>query len=193
MHKKLNFSKDIKKKLKDTLIVNLFSGPGGGKTTMMSGIFTELNYRYINCEMSPEYAKEKVWSNSLNVLEDQLYVFAHQQHRLWRLNGKVDVIITDSPLLLSIIYGDRMKPSFKELVKEQYSLYNNINFFLERCNPYVKSGRIQKEEDAKLIDKKIINMLDELSEPYVSVLGDKSSLPIIVNKILSYLNKNNHE
>jgi nicotinamide riboside kinase len=171
----------------NTLVVNIFGGPGTGKSTMMSAIFTELKYLGINCEVAPEYAKEKVWADQLGMLEDQLYIFAKQQHRLWRLNGKVDVIITDSPILFSIIYGSRMKQSFKTLVEEQHLLYNNLNFYLNRVNVYQSEGRLQDEEGAKKIDNRILTLLNEVREPFEVLDADKKSVPIIIEKIISRL------
>lgn len=55
-------------------------------------------------EYVSEYAKDLVWSGSTQKLNDRLKVFAEQNHRLYRLKDKVDVVITDSPLLLSVIY-----------------------------------------------------------------------------------------
>ena len=169
-----------------TLVVNIFGGPGTGKSTMMSAIFTELKYEGINCEIALEYAKEKIWADNLGILEDQLYIFAKQQHRLWRLKGKVEVIITDSPILLSIYYGSRMKQSFKTLVQEQHGLYNNMNFYLTRNNPYQPEGRLQDEAGAKEIDQSVKQMLDDLGEKYEEILADKTSVPIIIEKILQW-------
>ena len=43
---------------KNTLVVNLFGGPGTGKSTTMAHVFAELKWRGYDCEMSNEYAKE---------------------------------------------------------------------------------------------------------------------------------------
>lgn len=174
-------------KKSNTIVVNLYGGPGTGKSTMMSAIFTELKYMGVNCEVAPEYAKEKVWAEHFGTLEDQLYIFAKQQNRLWRLNGKVDVIITDSPILFSIIYGKRMKQSFKTLVQEQHSLYNNLNFFLNRVNLYQGEGRMQNEEEAKKIDSEIIELLNDVGEPYTVLDADKKSIPFILKEITDRL------
>jgi len=171
----------------NTIVVNIFAGPGVGKSTMASAVFTELKYLGINCEIAPEYAKEKVWGDQLGMLNDQLYIFAKQQHRLWRLNGKVDVIITDSPILFSIIYGNRMKQSFKTLVKEQHSLYNNLNFYLNRVNKYQSEGRLQDEFGARKLDDRILKLLQEIGEPFDKLDASKKSVKLIVKKILTRL------
>ena len=54
------------------IVVNLFAGPGSGKSTTCAGVFSKLKLIGINCEMALEYAKDKVWENSLDVLNDQI-------------------------------------------------------------------------------------------------------------------------
>ena len=98
------------------IVVNLFAGPGSGKSTTCAGVFSKLKLIGINCEMALEYAKDKVWENSLDVLNDQIYIFGNQLHRINRLKDKVDVIITDSPLLLSIVYNCEENKIFNERV-----------------------------------------------------------------------------
>lgn len=54
-----------------TLVINLFGGPGAGKSTFCASVFADLKWRDINCEMALEYAKDRVWEGSFNVLENQ--------------------------------------------------------------------------------------------------------------------------
>jgi len=126
-----------------------------------AAVFAELKFRGINCEMALEYAKDKVWEGSLNVLDNQLYIFGKQFHRIHRLLGKVDVILTDSPILLSVIYGHRLPEEFLKLVWSQYHALSNLDIFLHRKKPYNPAGRVQTEDKAQEIDKKIWTMLQD--------------------------------
>lgn len=143
--------------MKKTLCVNFFGGPGVGKSSISAGLFFRLKQRGINCELINEYAKGKVWEESYRVLDNQLYVLAKQYHRQFILKGKVDVMITDSPILLSLFYGRDLSPSFGSLVKDLFAEYENLNFFIERGEGHVYQnvGRLQNEEEADQIHKEI--------------------------------------
>ena len=141
--------------MRETIVINLIGGPGSGKSTCASGIFYELKKLGINCELSLEFVKDKVWEESYKVLDDQLYVFGKQYHKLFRLKDKVDVIITDSPLLISIHYNKISSQHFNNLVVEQYHTFNNLMYFINRSETYQSEGRLQTKEESEMIDRDI--------------------------------------
>lgn len=147
------------------IVINMFGGPSTGKSTVASGIFYYLKRLGYNVELINEYAKELVWENHSFMLDDQIMIFAHQQRKLKRLNGKVDIIITDSPLLLGRVYSSSDTPtSLHNLIDEVWNQYNNINFLLTRTTNYVELGRVQTEEEAINIDKIIEDLLTSRNE-----------------------------
>lgn len=91
------------------IVVNLCGAPGAGKSTGAAYIFSKLKMAGINAELVTEFAKDKVWEGSQAVFENQLYMLAKQYFRITRCENKVDVIVTDSPILLSLIYGQNNK------------------------------------------------------------------------------------
>jgi len=177
--------------MNNALIVNLFSGPGSGKSSTCAGLFSWLKWQGVECEMAMEYAKEKVWEGSLNVLDNQIYIFGKQHHRIFRLKEKVSVVVTDSPLLLSLIYDSDNNVHLRNLVLNEVGKCNNLNIFLNRKKKYCPNGRIQNEQEAKAIDDKIINMFFHLQLPYEKIDGCPESIPIIGNGILSIIGNTN--
>ena len=172
----------------ETIVVNLFGGPGACKSIFCASIFAELKWSSVECEMALEYAKDRVWEGSLNVLDNQLYVFGKQQHRIFRLNGKVEVIVTDSPLLNSIVYDAGNDIELRKVIFNEHCKYETINFFLDRNFKYDPKGRMQTEEGAKKLDKEILNMLDDYKVSYKRILADKTNLGIMVNEVLKKIN-----
>ena len=87
-----------------TKVINFYGGPSAGKSTMAAQLFGIMKSKRLNVEMVPEFAKDLTWKKS-GCLDDQVYVFANQNHALYTLLGQVDYIITDSPLILGLHYA----------------------------------------------------------------------------------------
>ena len=66
-----------------TLVINLFGGPGCGKSTTMARLFADLKTMGYNVEMVSEFAKDLVYEMRQETMKDELYIFAKQHHRLF--------------------------------------------------------------------------------------------------------------
>lgn len=170
-------------------VVNLYGGPGSGKSTFASGLHYELKLLGYDAEIVPEFAKDLVWEERDQTLTDQGYIFNKQNHRLHRLNenGKLDFVIVDSPLLLSLFYGQNEPASFHQYVKDTYSKYCNVNIFLERKKKYNPNGRLQTEDQAKEIDTAIRSLLCKHvgEENFYCFPGERSSMDGMLALILN--------
>ena len=91
--------------MKDTVVINILGGPGVGKTTLAAELFTRLKIMGYEVENVSEFAKELVWEERSQAFNDRLYMHAEQNHRLLMMQGKLDFIITDSPLILTSVYN----------------------------------------------------------------------------------------
>lgn len=180
--------------MKKTIIVNLFGGPGSGKSTAAAGVFYELKRKFVNCELVTEYAKDVVWRESTNILNNQLYVFGKQHNRIFHLKDKVDVIVTDSPFIMGLVYAnyDLLSPSFEQLVVDEYLRPEviNLNYVIKRVRRYRQEGRLQDEAGAKKKDKEILDMLDKHNIDYTILKGKESTVPIIVDDVMEILENN---
>ena len=145
--------------------------------------------------MTPEFAKELVWEGRKDTFQDELYLFAKQNHRLQRVNGKVDVVVTDHPLLLSVAYNEHYHPikdvdwnnAFNDLVWFTYQQYNNVNFMLERVKPYNPNGRNESELESRKFDLRFKALLEVFDCPFTSVPADINAAELIGEKILDML------
>ena len=171
--------------MKNTLIVNLFGGAGIGKSTLMARIFSELKVQGYDCEMVTEFAKDLVWEKRTETFKDELYIFAKQNHRLFRVNGKVDIIVTDRPLLLTNAYNQDDK-ELCSLCLKTFNQYNNLNFLLKRQTVYQENGRNQSEEEAMEIDKITQDLLK--SNRINHYIVNNNDLADIIKVIKSHIN-----
>ena len=171
--------------MKNTIVVNLFGGPGIAKSTTAAGVFSLLKMHDVDCEYVPEFAKDLVWEKRDQSLKNQIYIFSKQYHRMWRVNGQVDVIVTDSPLLFTLIYANATDgKSFKKMAVEEFNSFNNLNFLLYRTKPYNPNGRYQDEDQARNLDITIEKMLIEQKQSYNTIAGDFSAPNVITKHVL---------
>jgi nicotinamide riboside kinase len=174
--------------MKKTIIVNLFGGPGTGKSTLCGGLYTQLKVMGIDCEMAREYVKDLVWEESFKKIQNQQYIFGKQNNILVRLTGKVDVVITDSPLLLSIVYYKGKNPYFADNVLWEFNNLNTLNYYLDRTFNYVENGRMQTAEQAKQVDETCLNLLNDKNISYKRISPGLESLTDIINDIIIKMN-----
>jgi len=173
--------------MKKTIFVNLFGGPGTGKSTLCAGIFSQLKIKGVDCEMALEYVKDLVWEESFEKIKNQVYIFGKQQNRLFRLNGKVDVVITDSPLLNSIVYYNGHNPHFSDVVMFEFKKLNSANYYINRSFEYIENGRMQTLEGAQKVDRDYKVLLDTNTVPYTQLNAGIENLDRIVNDIMKML------
>ena len=167
-------------------VINLFGGPCSGKSTTAAGLFSEMKAKHVNVEYVTEVAKEMTWEDRQITLQCQPYIFGKQLRNLWRLKNKVDYIITDSPLLLSAVYGSRevWHDSFFLFIIEEFKKFDNKNFYLKRGSNYSEIGRNQNLHESMEIDQKIIKTLEENKLTFTTFDLKSDTVQSIIKEIL---------
>lgn len=173
------------------MIVNLFGVPGAGKSTGAAYIFSRLKMEGVNCELVTEFAKDKVWEQTEEVFKNQAYIFGKQSFKISRCHDKVDVVITDSPLPLSIFYNHdpRLTENFNNAVMDFFNSYQNLNYLLLRTKPYNPVGRMQTEEESNNLKQPMIDLLVSRGIDYKEEFGEIEGYERIVSDILFELSK----
>jgi len=147
--------------------INLFAGPGAGKSTAAAAIYSDLKRRGYSVELINEYIKG--WAYEAREVKpyDQLYVFAKQlrKEELVLRNG-VDLIVTDSPILLSISYARKYGfKDWKALLDVACGFekeYPSLNIYLDRGDcPYQEDGRWETRKQAVEMDRQIKELMEE--------------------------------
>lgn len=171
-----------------TIVINLLGGSGLGKSTTAALVFGELKLLGKEAELVQEYAKEWAWIGKKITPDDQGHISDEQYSRESRLYGKVDFIVTDSPLILGAMYqkfysekdpiyeqiADRIKTSETKDV-----VYMNI--LLTRHKKFNPKGRFETEEQAKTVDTFLQKYLEEKQIPFHTVSsGDRERVEEIV-------------
>ena len=153
-----------------TVFINLYGGPGAGKSTAAAFLFAEMKKMSKNVELVTEVAKDFVWEERNKTLEIQPYITVKQYRNLYRLKGKVDFVITDSPILLGCVYAELyandLPRSYKDMIVDLHRevLNHRIDIFLERTHAYDSNGRYQTEQQAIQIDEMIKKWLRNTGE-----------------------------
>lgn len=178
-----------------TVVVNLFGAPCSGKSTAAAYIFSKLKMAGVNAELVTEYCKDMVYDDMSAGWNNQAYIFGNQLHRMERLRGKVNVIVTDSPLLLSAIYANEktLGAEFNCVVVNKFNSFENYNYLLAAPDgaEYHDEGRVHSQEQSEQIQREIVHTLDKLGFMYETVdRGNTDYYDLIVEQISNLVKSN---
>lgn len=178
-------------KQKKLLVISLFAGPGSGKSTGAAYIFSRLKMCGVNVELVTEFAKDKVWERNDKALSNQAYLFGEQYYRINRLEGEVECVITDSPLLLGLIYNKdpRLGEDFNNVIRKVARSYDQLNYFVKRMKPYNPKGRIHSESESDEISAQIRQILDKEVHRYKVIDGLTTGYEEVVADTLAFLRR----
>ena len=168
-----------------TLVINLFGGPGAGKSLTAWDLGAQLKKLGYDIELVHEYAKDLVWDEDWKTLGDQRKVWHEQVRRTHRLIGKVKIIITDSPTLLSLIYGEKngsLTPQLEQEILAEYRARNNVNLLIvrdQKKHKYQKAGRYQTKKQAIAIDQDLRELLERHGFAYQEVPSGEATPAVL--------------
>ena len=175
-------------------LINLFGGPGIGKSAIAAGIFYELKKKHVSCNNPYEFPKTLAWDQNIPAIKDQLYVFANQHRGIAQSYGKVDYIIIDSPILFSKIYhsyyttgypAEYYGESFNQLILDLHNKYDSLNILLERNEggSHSEGERFQDHEQSLDIDRRCKEVLETDRIPYHTIKVGEDTVKEILELI----------
>jgi hypothetical protein len=137
-------------------VINLWAGPGAGKSTTAAGLFNLLKRATpLRVELVTEVAKDRTYRRDRKGMAFQLSMLGEQDARLRTLVGEVDWAICDSPLPMQPLYASPEEHPWIDVAAwGAYTApwYRNHNFWVRRVKPYAPYGRGQTEEEALMKD-----------------------------------------
>ena len=154
-------------------------GPGSGKSTTAAEMFAELKKRGVSCELITEYVKQWAWRGTPITDWDDIYITAKQLRRESACYGKVDYIITDSPLWLGAIYEQIYRPGSQVMsgiadelrARQEAAGLRIVECFVKRNKPFVQEGRYEDEQAARRVDALCLEWLQMTAPDFHIVDG----------------------
>lgn len=178
----------------DTKVINFIAAPSTGKSLMSALVYAELKMMHKSTEIIPEYAKWLVYTKDFDTLNDQWKLSTEQYKKVKILEGKVEYIVGDSGLLTGLYYNRKYTSNHSDkrktasMIMDRNNEFNNIYIYLRRNDnfPYENNGRVHSEEESRIIEQELLDMLHELNINFKSFTSDRIHVKDIVDYILEF-------
>ena len=171
------------------LLVNIFGGPGCGKSTMAAGLKYRLGLQGINAEIAHEWVKEVIYAGDNPRTYPPSEILHQSTRRIERLTDKVDVIICDSPILMIAIYNKDVQAIAIEATHthnlQQWWEPKPVNILLTRHEgAFDQRGRVHSYEESLKVDEECMNALCGTETEFTITM----SLNTIEHEVMKRLN-----
>lgn len=174
-----------------TVVINLYGGSGIGKSTVAALLFAQMKMLRMDVELVREYVKLWAWSGKKVRPADQIYLLGKQSSYESLLYGKVDYIVTDSPVLLAGAYAEWHSGEAGRYVTDAARSYCEVSrsdhdviwldYMLSRENDFDPRGRYETESEAREFDEFLAGYLASNGREFLVLHGSEQEK---VNAIL---------
>ena len=98
-------------------IINIVGAPCSGKSTLACELFVKLKKNHTNTEYVNEFVKSLIWDERFDDINDQFYVAKKQYNIIKNVIKKVEYVICDSPLFISLFYNEYNQDNMSDKIK----------------------------------------------------------------------------
>lgn len=178
----------------NAVVINMISGPCSGKSVLAAELFVHMKKQGYQVEYLQEYAKTLVWLKDFDMLNNQ-HLVSYKYFRSIKVLSEckdIQFVILDSSLLNGLYYNrhnfNNTSDMFKteSLIMDYYGRFKNINLFVHRGKDYKydNAGRIENENESKLIDSYLQSSLEHRKIPHKCVIYDDD----VIANVMQYIN-----
>lgn len=170
----------------NTLHVNFWGNPGVGKSGLAGELYGRLSGKGYLAELVKEYAKELQYRGELvrkdrrtgeDVETEQMIISTEQFRREAEYEDRVQVIVTDSPVLQGVVFAPaHYRTELTSILRQLTAGWRSIDVLLVRDVrlDYQSRGRIQSPEESMALRPEIESVLRTERPDFVTLHADEA-------------------
>ena len=166
--------------------VNVFGGPGSGKSTMAYAVAAELKARGYTAECVGEVVKDCIYDAARGdqeaarlldgSVESQEELYRRQSARERRLDGLVQFVVADSPAIMGLAYlapdaDEDRAARLAALAQDEFEAQESVNVIVAREGAYDPRARIHAEDEAERIDADVLALVERATAGRYETVG----------------------